>query len=232
MGWSVCWLNGEIAISNCNAPLICARYAGNGRDGMNSTNQKELLRDILQGAPSLAFLVSWQSGLDIELAGWIGSISAALVLGGFQLRSIRQDPITVGINIHILLITPLVVSLFAVGADDIGRALFAYAYPGVFATMLVVSAAQVAFRMSLMRASAPGDRDVLQSIIILAVISLAGIWAITQPGSPLTQVALPIMAVFGSRRFLIARRDDKRTGGMATIAGGPALGDMAGDAST
>lgn len=199
---------------------------------MNSRNQTELLRDILQGAPSLAFLVLWQSGLNIELAGWVGSISAALVLGGFWLLSIRQDPITLGINTHILLITPLVVSLFALGLSDTARLLLGYAYPGVFATMFVVSTSQVAFGTSLMRTSQIGNRDIVQSAIILAVICLGGIWAATQPGSPLTQVALPIMAVYGIRRFLIARRDDKTTGNSVALAASPSLADMAGSTSS
>lgn len=198
---------------------------------MNSSSQKELITDVLQGVPSLAFLVLWQSGLEIELAGWIGSALAALVLIGFWLRGIRQDPITLGINVHVLMITPLIVLMFELGAIEPARTLAAHAYPGIFISMFFVGVLQIAVGRSLMRGDMIGGRDILQSSLILLVIALGGVWAATQPGTPLTQVALPIMAIFGIRRFLIARRNDKQTGGGTAMAVAPAFGEATGGAS-
>src|SRR5204863_9843774 len=103
-------------------------YCTERSDCMSGSRQREWATDILEGLPSIVFLALWQSSVDMRFAGWAGAIAAAMVLIGFRLFRLPFNPIVLGINLHLLLVTPLIVTVFHIGAYDLGRTLLAFAH--------------------------------------------------------------------------------------------------------
>ncbi|MCO6391959.1 hypothetical protein GTW25_13055 [Aliihoeflea aestuarii] len=176
-----------------------------------------MIKDVVETSPSFVFLALWQSGIGIELAGWISSAFVAAVLFSFVIRRIAPDPILLGINFHLLVITPAIVGLFALGYREFAQSALEYAHPSVFVSILAVGAVFLASGKSLLRSSADRTSEIRSSLALLAAASLGGLWAFTYSGPPLLQIAVPIMVVFGMRRFLIAR-DMDRSGPLSVAA--------------
>ena len=63
----------------------------------------------------MAFLALWQGQVGLQAAGWTGAVLAAAVLIGFRRYRVPYNPILLGINIHLLLATPVIVALFRMG---------------------------------------------------------------------------------------------------------------------
>lgn len=59
---------------------------------MPSASQKRHLVILVENVPTIAFLVTLYSAGDLRVAGWVGTILAALVLGLFVMRRIRPTP--------------------------------------------------------------------------------------------------------------------------------------------
>jgi hypothetical protein len=72
---------------------------------VSGSRQREWLRGILEGSPSILFLLLSQNHFDMRLAGWTGATLAAAVLVGFGVLRVPQNPITLGINMHLLIVT-------------------------------------------------------------------------------------------------------------------------------
>lgn len=72
---------------------------------MSSSGESSWQLDLFEAAPSI------QSSGDLELAGWVGAAFAAGVLVGFRVRRMPYSPIFVGINLHLAIMTPLIVGL-------------------------------------------------------------------------------------------------------------------------
>ena len=60
---------------------------------MSGSRQRDWLRGILEGAPSILFLVLSQNHFDIRVAGWAGAALAALVLIGFSVLRVPQNQV-------------------------------------------------------------------------------------------------------------------------------------------
>lgn len=196
---------------------------------MSGSRQREWMTDVLESVPSIVFLALWRSDVDAELAGWIGSGLAAALLIGFRLCRVPCNPVLLGINLHLVVITPLIVALFRLGATDTARTLLDTAENGVLAAVLAVGCALTAFapRGFVGVDGLPAATRRAYSLLLLAVAAAAVPWSFANAGSTLLSIGVPLMALLGLRRFLIARwRDRTRPSGGGSLA---AAGIPAGD---
>ena len=189
--------------------------------------QRAWLSDVLEGTPSLVFFALWRSGVGLEIAGWIGAFLAACVLVGFSWAKMRFNPIMLGINLHLLMVTPLIVAVLALGFSDAGTFMTAHSYKAVMITICVVGCALTIWgRGGFVGCPAlPRMQARFYSLVLVAASIAATAWAFTASGGALVSVALPIMGLFALRRFLLARGLDEggRVGGLAAAAGGASL---------
>lgn len=199
-------------------------------DGATETRQKEWLTDILESAPSIIFLALWRSDVDMELAGWIGVALAAVTLIGLRLLRTPYNPILLGINVHLLVITPLIVAAYGLGLAEFARALVAGSERSVLVTVFVVGCALTAFsrRGFIGQDDLPATSRWIYSSILLAAVAAAIVWSFSYAGGTLLAVGLPVMGLFALRRLIVARWLDRtrRTGsGSIATATGFALTD-------
>ncbi len=189
--------------------------------------QREWLTDIVESLPSLVFVALWRSGADQELTGWIGAALAACMLVGFRVCRWRFHPVLLGINIHLLVVTPLIVGLYRFGMPAWGDAIVEVAYKGVLITIFVTGCALIFTRRGFIGVDgAPGvHRPYSLTLLLASAITI--LWSFfLAGGGPLTTVALPVMGLFGLRRFLLARLADRdgAAGVLAPVGAGAALG--------
>lgn len=194
---------------------------------MAGSQQREWVTGALESLPSLVFLGLWRGEVvGLEAAGWTGSGLAAAVLVALRLQRVPHDPILLGINLHLLVITPLIVGLFRLGQVDLAHILVATAQNGVLVAVLVVGGTLTVFarRGFIGVEGLPSTVRRTYSLLLLAVAAAGVIWSFVHAGSTLMSVGLPLMALFGLRRYLAARwRDKAGDGGEAmAIVGVPA----------
>lgn len=193
---------------------------------MPAQRQREWVSGVLEGAPSILFLALWRSNIDGEVAGWIGSGLAAALLIGFRLRRVPYNPLLLGINFHLVVMTPLVVSLFRLGMPETARFLLDTAESGVLVAILAVGCGLTAFapRGFIGAEGLPAATRRAYSLLLLAATAAAIPWSIVNAGSTLLSIGVPLMGLFALRRFLMARWSDKARepgGGSFAIAGVP-----------
>lgn len=189
--------------------------------------QREWVADVLETIPSVIFLALWRSDVDMQLAGWIGVALAAIQLAGFYLFRVRFNPIMLGINVHLLIITPLIMTAFYMGAREFSDTLAANSYRGVLVTVFLVGCALTLLspRGFIGADNLPKSDRWKLSAVLLSASALAILWAFSYAGSTLLAVAAPTMGLFGLRRFLLARTldSDDRAGRLMTASAGSAF---------
>lgn len=172
-------------------------------------NKREWYADVVESIPSIVFLTLWRSGWDLEQAGWVGSASALMTLAVFRYLRWPYTPILLGINIHILVITPLIVSLFKLGAEQLGSNLISLSYNGVLITVFLVGLALTIFsKQGFIGVSGlPPIERRINSIMLLSASAVTILWAffLTKSTSAFVSVAIPLIALFIIRRLMIAQ---------------------------
>jgi hypothetical protein len=196
------------------------------------SRQREWATDILEGLPSLLFLALSQSGVDLKFAGWAGAALAGVVLVGFRFCRLPYNPIVLGINLHLLIITPLIMGLFYFGAYGLGKTLLAFSHRGVLVTVFVVGCALTLLsrRGFVGIAGLPDLARRAYSLVLLSASATAIAWSFMYTGAAVVAIGIPFMALFGLRRLLIARWQDRNGGGdglMMLAAGSRSSGDPA-----
>ncbi|WP_416409766.1 hypothetical protein [Agrobacterium rosae] len=170
--------------------------------------KREWLADIVESAPSIVFFMLLRFNIGLETAGWISAAFAAIVLVGFRAYKIRFSPLLLGINIHLLIITPLIVMMFHLGASAAGETVTTYSHKGVLITILLVGIALTIFSqegfIGLEGLSKSAVRNNSTILLIATVVAIA--WAFTYSGTPLFGIVLPIIGLFILRRFLGSRK--------------------------
>lgn len=195
---------------------------------MAGSQQREWVTGVLESLPSVTFLALWRGEVTgLEAAGWIGSAVAAAVLLLLQARRTPCDPILLGINLHLLAITPLIVGLFQLGQVGLARVLVDTAHNGVLIAVLVVGGTLTVFgpRGFIGLDGLPAALTRSYSGLLLAVAAAGVLWSfVNVGGSTLMSVGLPLMVLFGLRRYLVARWRDRAGGGgeVLAVAGAPA----------
>lgn len=193
---------------------------------MKQSLQREWLTDILEAAPSVVFLALWRSNVDMQLSGWIGAALAATLLVAFRYFRIQFNPIMLGINVHLVIITPLIMAASHAGAREISDALVAHSYRGVLVTVFAVGCALTIFsqRGFIGTDGLPERSRWRYSGLLLSVSAATILWAFAYTGGDLVAVAIPMVGMFGLRRYLIARAlDTNQIGGIAVLGTGSLL---------
>ena len=202
---------------------------------MANTQQKQWLADILESLPSVIFILVWRQGGDLETAGWAGSALALVVLVGFALLlKTRMHPVLLGVNLHILIATPLIVSLFRSGETRLAEVLVSYSYSAVLLTVTGIGLSVFS------RAGFGGVADLPRrlrlrlSLLMLAVSAAGAAWALAVPDAGVLPVVITLTGLIAGRRFLLARwADGKIARGEGTgaalaglSAGAPSAADV------
>ena len=197
---------------------------------MPSPRQREWIIDFLEPAPTIVFLALWRSGVvETEVAGWIGALLAAAILVGFKIRRLRFNPILLGMNLHLLVITPTISAAFRLGAAELGQLLLATAASWILVIVLAVGLVMTLFSPRGFIASdqlSPGSRR-SGSLILLAATAVAIPWSFFHAGQTIVSIVIPLTALFALRRFLIARaldREGSEGNGAPMAAVLPAIG--------
>ncbi|KZM47599.1 hypothetical protein [Labrenzia sp. OB1] len=189
---------------------------------MQISKQKQWVADIVESLPSIAFILLWRQGGDLEMAGWAGS---ALALGAFMVFGIlklRMHPVLLGVNLHILLATPLVVGVYRFGDETIADFLSVNAYGSVLLTVLFAGVVQTVFSKSgfVGIADMPAHLQRRYSFLMLFISALGAAWALSDPGTGFVPVLATLTLLIGGRRFLLARWSDRNgLQGEAIVAG-------------
>lgn len=191
------------------------------------SRQREWMTGLLESLPSIVFLVLWRGGADAELSGWVGSGLAAALLVGFWLRRTHCNPVMLGINLHLLAITPMIVTLFRLGAPETARLLLAYAENGLLVAILIVGCALTAFssRGFIGVDGMPPTTRRTYSVLLLAMAAAGIAWSFAHADSTLMKIGVPLMTLFGLRRYLVARWSDRAEPGRSLAAGALPVGD-------
>lgn len=178
---------------------------------MAGSAQREWAIDILEALPSAIFVALWRSNVNMELAGWAGTLMAATLLIGFRYFHVKNNPIMLGINVHLLIVTPLIMAAFYLGARDFSDMLVAHSYCGVLVSIFLVGLGLAVFSKNgfIGVAELPAADRRKSSMILLGATGLAVIWAMSSTGGTVVAVAVPIVGLFALRRFLIARNLDR-----------------------
>ncbi|MEM9630716.1 MAG: hypothetical protein AAGA50_05300 [Pseudomonadota bacterium] len=194
---------------------------------MERSQQKQWFADLLEGLPSIAFILLWRQLDDLELAGWIGSGLALFVFATFlHLRS-RMHPVLLGVNAHILVATPIIVGLFRFGDPAFAKMLVTYSHGGVLVTVLLAGIYQTIF-VNGGFAGLPEVPRVQQwrySLIMLLGTALGAGWVLANPANSLVPVVVTLTLLIGGRRYLLARLVDKGHSGHGLAIGGLAAGE-------
>lgn len=158
------------------------------------------LADFLEAMPSLVFILLWRMTGDLETAGWVGCALALAVLFGFRVFGVPFDTILLGINIHIVVMTPLIVGFYARGMSGVAEIIEEYSYPAVLITIFLTGAV-----LNLCSASGfvgvrglPGRR----SWLLLGASAMAAIWGMLMKGGGIVTVGLPVLGLLALRRVL------------------------------
>ncbi len=196
---------------------------------MPKSQQKRWLTDLLEGLPSIVFILIWRQSGDLELSGWFGAFVAFGVLGILGVLKTRMHTIVLGVNIHILLVTPVIVGLFRIGLSNIAEILAMYAHAGVLLTVFVVGIIQtVATNRGFSNLADVSKRAQRRySTIMLGLCGAGVIWAMSVPESSFVPVVVTLTVLIVGRNFLQARLSDKNgttaglvVSGMADTQGG------------
>lgn len=182
---------------------------------MAGSRQREWITDVLESLPSVAFLALWRSdAVGLETAGWIGCGMAAAVLLVLRLQQTPYNPILLGINLHMVVMTPLIIGLFRLGQPELARTLLDNAQTGVLVAVLLVGGGLTLFGprgFVGLDGLPPGTRRGY-SLLLLLLAAVAVPWSFAHAGNSLMSVGVPLMTLFGLRRFLIARWRDRAGG--------------------
>jgi hypothetical protein len=178
---------------------------------MANSHQKQLLLDLFESLPSIVFIVLWRQTGDLELAGWSGCGLAVFVLAGFVLVKVPMHPVLLGINLQILLVTPLLVGLYRFGDGTLAAFLTGYSYSAVLLTVTLTGAVLTLFS----RGGFAGVPDLPRSTqyrlsVLMLAVSLAGtVWAFQAPENSILPVIVTLTLLIAGRRFLLARVSDR-----------------------
>lgn len=191
-------------------------------------NQKRWLTDLLEGLPSIIFILLWRQSGDIEMAGWIGTYAAFGVLGLLFFMKTPMNPVLMGVNIHMVLATPLIVGLFRIGQTDIARFLAANAHAGVLVTVFAVGVVLTFYskRGFSNLANVSVSKQRLYSLVLLGICGAGAIWGLTTEGSSFVPVVATLTVMFLGRNFLQARLSDKNGAGAGLVVGGAAASQL------
>jgi hypothetical protein len=158
---------------------------------------------VVEAAPSIAFALMWRATGDLEAAGWLGAVLAFAVLLGFRIARIPADTIYLGINLHLAIITPLIVGLYRLGWSQPARLIEAHSFPAVLVTIFLTGCALTLWSQRGFIGQPGLPRR--SSLLLLAGSAAAILWWGIVGGPDLVAVGLPIIGLFVLRAAILRR---------------------------
>ena len=158
---------------------------------------------LAEAVPSIAFALIWRATGDLEAAGWLGAVLALVVLLGFRIFRVSFDTIYLGINLHIALITPLIVGLYRLGWSHPARLVEAYSFPAVLITIFLTGSALTLWSPGGFIGQPGLPRR--SSLLLLAGGAAAILWWGLVGGPDPVAVGLPIIGLFLLRAAILRR---------------------------
>jgi len=199
---------------------------------MANSNQSRLLFDLVEGLPSIVFIVLWRQAGDLELAGWAGCGVALASFLLFRAKCQAMHPVLLGVNCHLLMATPLIVGMYSYGDKDAAALLAIHGHGAVLLTVTVVGILLTLFTragfVGMSELSVTTGRRL--SLLMIAVSAVGAAWALLTPENSLLTVIATLSVLIAGRRFLLARALDK-SGTAPILASVAAGGSFQPDAS-
>lgn len=192
---------------------------------MTGSKQKQLLADVLEGLPSIVFILLWRQSGDLELAGWAGAGLALIALAGLRYLRAHMNPVLLGVNFHLLLATPVIWGLFQAGLVETGRLFAAHAHGAVLLTVTVTGLFLSLFsRRGFLAADLSPMLCRTASAGMLILSSAGACWALLVPAQSFLAVIATLSVLILGRRFVLAtwadRANHTRTGIVLGASGG------------
>lgn len=180
---------------------------------MNGPKCRDWLPGMLEAIPSFVFLLIWRASEVLETAGWAGVFLAGAVLLAFPMFKVAFNPIFLGINIHLVVITPLIVGLHRGGFTRVAHLVEQQSYFSVLLTIFATGCfLTLCSRKGFLGTKGLPTSAVRQgSIVMLAASAAAIVWATTVEGYGFFAVGLPIIALFAVRRALLNQTRNLRS---------------------
>ena len=193
---------------------------------MRTEGQRRYLLTLIENAPSLAFIGIIQLTGDLRVAGGSCAVLAACVLTFFAIRKVPSHPILLGLNLFMLAASPTIETAFVLGFDGVGEFLASHIHVGLTTTVLLAGLVlTVTSARGFIGASNLARRDNLRlSTILLAVAASGVLWSAVFEGQRFLAIGVPLIALFGTRQFLLAGLTDEKD---RTPALGPVVASSA-----
>ncbi|CAD0183606.1 hypothetical protein RUESEDTHA_00479 [Ruegeria sp. THAF57] len=188
---------------------------------MLGEHQKRLLQDMFENLPGISFLILSRATDDLRLAGWVGTVLATLVCLAYVKRVLRAHPILLGINIFMVVITPLIEILVLSGSRNSADLLIgnidSLVLGSVFVTGVVLTLFTAKGFLTYDAKSAKQMRIHSTAMLTLCVAGI--VWSAAMGQNYLITLAVPLMVLFGCQRFLRAGATDRQSRGGVLLGG-------------
>lgn len=174
------------------------------------SRQRLWLTDLLEGLPSVAFILLWRQSGELELAGWVGSGLALVAFAVFFAMRARMNPVLFGVNLHILVATPIIVGVFYLGFEQFGRLLASHAHSAVLLTVFLTGLLLTLFsKRGFVSAELPQKQVGFYSVLMTAASAFGVSWAFLIPSQAFLVVIATLALLIVGRRFLLAQWADR-----------------------
>ena len=199
---------------------------------MAASQQRRWVEALAENAPTVVFFALFATVDDLRIIGWATCFAALAIVTAYLLRWVSANTILLGINVYLLAITPLIETLLLLGHEASARLLIDIVQPlmftSIFTTGVVLTAVSKRGFIGLEVSSRRGS--IMYSAMLLAVSCAAMIWPFAIEGDRIVQMGLPLIALFGAQRLLIARLQDRDMGAAPPMAAVAVISEPASEA--
>ncbi|WP_170769192.1 hypothetical protein [Ruegeria lacuscaerulensis] len=188
---------------------------------MLGEHQKRLLLEIFENLPGISFLILARALEDQRLAGWVGAILAVCVCGLYARKILRPQPILLGINLFMVVITPLIELLALSGYRGAANVLIGNIDTLVLTSIFLIGVFLTCFSTKgfLTYETQCRKKTHLHSGLLLALCAVGIVWSLIVGQNDLISLVLPLMLLFEAQRFLRAAASDQQSHSHALLAG-------------
>ncbi|WP_377190023.1 hypothetical protein [Ruegeria meonggei] len=179
---------------------------------MAGDQQKRFLTGVLEYLPGLSFLILSRASDDLRLAGWIGTFLAATVCVAYARKVMKPHPVLLGINIFMIVITPLIELLHIGNNATVAQYLLKNIDSLVLASIFVTGLALTLLtqRGFLTHHSESTAKMRAHSACLLTVCSVGVVWSLFAGDNHLLSLVLPLSLLFGLQQYLTAGATDRQ----------------------
>ena len=105
---------------------------------MRGSNQNRILLMFAENTPTIAFLITLQITGELRIAGWVGAIASALTFAAFHRFGLSFHPILLAINLYLLMVTPVIETVYLLELQALGKIMVANTQVGVLLSIFIV----------------------------------------------------------------------------------------------